>query len=105
MSRLENFCEDQDAENTAQPARSYPVETCLANILNVFIYEVVSSPKGVCLRESLLYYCFEEVTTLAVSMNGGARGKNLPGPESTLWCIINIGLGRGLGNIRGMGTR
>lgn len=42
VSRLENFCEYQDAENTARPARIYPVETCLAIILNVFIYEVVS---------------------------------------------------------------
>lgn len=42
VSRLENFCEYQDAENTARPARIYPLETCLAIILNVFIYEVVS---------------------------------------------------------------
>lgn len=36
VSRLENFCE------YPRPARIYPVETCLAIILNVFIYEVVS---------------------------------------------------------------
>ena len=50
MSRLEDFCEDQVAGNTAQPARSYPVETGLAIVLNVFSCEVVSR----------LLCCYEE---------------------------------------------